>query len=126
MAYTPIAVSEIFGRVRHILSDMAEGSYRWTDAQLLLWFTDGQRDFCKRRPDAYVDSTTGAEAETVITPDPGKLTVITDYVSVHARFFGALTDYVLARCFAADSADTANLQRAEYHGQAYENAILKV
>lgn len=123
MAFTPVEATVAANRVRQVLSDVAEGSYRWTDAQLLMWLTDGQRDLCKRRPDAYVDSD-GAQPTTLPIPDPGEIPTLVTKLFIHSRFVGALSDYVLGRCFEMDSADTANMDRAAYHTKAYMEALV--
>lgn len=47
---------DIIDRIREIANDNASAfitSVRWTDAELLLWITDAQREIVKTKPEAY-------------------------------------------------------------------------
>ena len=48
--------SDVITRVRHTLLDPGT-TYRWTDAELLLWITDAQRDIVAAFPEANTVST---------------------------------------------------------------------
>jgi len=47
--------SEVFSRVRDILADSTV-TYRWSDAALMRWLSDGQYALARRRPDLMLDS----------------------------------------------------------------------
>lgn len=55
-------IGDIITRARHLLADTGPGSYRWSDAEMLLWANDGIREIVTVKPDSnYVVETVALE-----------------------------------------------------------------
>ena len=101
-----MTAAEPIEEARDILND-ASTPYRWSDAQLLRWLSDGQREVYRRRPDLFMQL--GAMVA------PSDLSATTDDLDVGEAQRAALTDYVCARAFMVDADHDDNLARSTAH-----------
>ena len=101
--------SELILRVQDINKDSGT---RWTEAELLRWITDGQREIVRRKPESRYGAT-------IVTTALADITATTDTLDVTDAYTSALADFVLARCFQKDSEDAENLARANQHLQLF-------
>jgi hypothetical protein len=115
MSVTVSTGQNIIDRVRYVINDTTSASYRFTEAELLLWITDGQREIVRRIPRAYV--TGGAQHTGVAVPDPG--TATTGNLSINPILNGALVNYVLFRAYSKDG-EMANTEQAALHLKLFE------
>lgn len=99
--------SEIITRARETLFDTTT-PYRWSDAELLRWLSDGLTELWIRRPDAlYVSA--------VVTTSPAAVSAVGSNIVVLDQFRAALMDYICFKAFLRDSDDQANAARSTAH-----------
>jgi hypothetical protein len=97
--------SSVIDRVRDQLQDTTAvvAKRRWSDATLLAWLEDGQKDFISKKPNFVINTSTGAQIDTVpvLNSIPAVNTVGT-YLKVHTVAMSCLVDYVLHRAYSKD------------------------
>ncbi|MCK9464233.1 MAG: hypothetical protein M0R80_31840 [Proteobacteria bacterium] len=100
--------SDVLTPARRILSDASVT--RWTDADLLGWLGEGEREVMKRRPDAGLTTVGAVTLRPTAAP-----TAVGDTLAVGDDFKRCLVDYVCYRAFLEDAESTENASRAKAH-----------
>lgn len=103
--------------VRHQLTDLEAGNYRWPDSLLLAYLEAGQRLLLRARPELWLDDS--GERRTA----SAAVTVTGATLIVEEAWLQALTDYVVYRALIQDSSDTANMERAAIAKAQWEQAV---
>jgi hypothetical protein len=107
--------TDVKSRVQDLLIDTS--GTRWTTAQLIRWINDGQREIHKARPDSVYTT------EVVVVDAPTDATELSQTLDTRDSFLSALVDFVAYRCFSVDSEDVANMQRAGFHRNRFQEGL---
>jgi hypothetical protein len=108
--------TDVQSRVQDVLIDTS--GTRWADAQMLRWINDGQREIHRYRPDAIYTAT-----QVVVADAPDDAAALADTLDIRDAFLSTMVDYVLYRCFSVDSEDVANMQRAGFHKNRFNEGL---
>lgn len=101
-----MTAQDVIDDVRQFLRDTAAGSYRWTDAVLLVYLSEAEREFYQKRPDLFLTSSSTMDP-------PVDLTDVGDVLKLDEDNRKRLVDWVSALVLAEDAADEANQRRSD-------------
>ena len=100
-----MTASEVISRARLRLNDQDEANYRWSDANLLLYLSDGIQEAVTKRPDVQL-----AAAGTLSTL--ADVTALTDTISLDDSLRPVLADYVAFLALIEEDPDKKDEERA--------------
>ena len=100
-----MTAQDVIDDVRQFLRDFDAANYRWTDAVLLVYLSDTEREFYQMRPDLFINA-----SSTIDTPVD--LTDVGDTLKLDEDNRKKLVSWVAAFVLEEDSADEANARRA--------------
>ena len=112
-----MTVREIVARVRLSVNDTHTENPRWKDEVLIGYLNDAIRDFVRLRPDLRVQNDGSLTTVNAVT-------AIGDTVGLPRDLMLALVNYVAEQVFSEDSAETANADRAKFHGAAWRETMI--
>ncbi|MBK8583232.1 MAG: hypothetical protein IPL86_15875 [Flavobacteriales bacterium] len=67
----------------------------------------------------YPPAASGAQVEIIYSALPAKATAVGDTLTLSDNYLNAVYDWVLYRCYSKDASYAGNLQRAQYHANAF-------
>ena len=109
-------VQKVVTTVRAYISDET-ATYRWSDADLIVYVNDGQREVYMRNP------TSAFTGSSVTTTAPADVTAVGDSITLTDGFAVALAHYVAMQVFLEDSEDANNLALANQHQAHFERLV---
>lgn len=109
--------ADILTRVRQYASDDGAGE-KWDDAQWMQVLNEALRWFYTYRPESRLTSA-GAEAACDVVTQPRSSTDLT----LADTYRVAVEDFMLARFYMSDAADSRDRSRAKLHQEAFAMAV---
>lgn len=106
----------ISGDIRRILGDTTEGSYVFSDADLIAAINAAIRALFRDAPEASYTSPVAFDDDVTIT-------ALSDTITIDWRYKDALIHYASAHCFYSDSRDTSNIERGDNEMKLYRQAL---
>ena len=116
---TDLTAKEVMEACWQILQDEGEPHKFYPEPKLIPWINEGVEQIRQRRPDCIIQ-------EDGITPITfTRVTSSSDIISIDRRWFTAIVEWVVMRCFLTDAEDEGDQKQAALHSQYFENYVMR-